>query len=141
MITAKYYQALAMRTNDGLANKRLINRLYGVSVGEDEPLENYKSYGTILNACLGLSGEVGELNDMIKKHIFHEHALDETHLIHELGDILWYITLMAEAYGVDLERVMRENIDKLKLRYPNGFDVNASQHRAQGVYKEYENND
>lgn len=57
------YQKLAMRTNDGLATDRL----------EDAILKDVDSeicMGGILNASLGLSGETGELNDMLKKWIF-----------------------------------------------------------------------
>ena len=64
------YQRLAMRTDDGLCTKRL------QSVTEI----SFMYIGGIINASLGLSGEVGELNDMIKKTIFHGHPLEIDHV-------------------------------------------------------------
>lgn len=45
----------------------------------------------LINACLGLAGEVGEFNDLIKKWQFHGHTLDINKCVKELGDTLWYI--------------------------------------------------
>lgn len=82
-----------------------------------------------LNALIGLSGEVGEVNDYFKKHLFQGHQLLVSEVIEELGDVMWYIALLCTAYGINMDRVMKENIDKLKLRYPDGFDVNKSINR------------
>lgn len=118
------YQELAMRTNDGLATERLslcINKNMSVDIAE------------VINACLGLSGEVGELNDMVKKFIFHEHPIGDVVFKKELGDILWYIALMCHAcgYGYELERIMEMNIEKLRARYPEGFSAEASINRTE----------
>lgn len=124
------YQTLAMRTNDGMATKRLLNKtLDGSSPFEDSNFE----MGDILNACLGLSGEVGELNDMVKKWVFHEKVLDVNHLKKECGDILWYIALLCESFKWDMGEVMQTNIDKLIARYPidEGFTVNRANNRAE----------
>lgn len=120
-MTGTEYQELAMRTNDGQCNVRLTVRV----------MEEANT-GDIINACLGLSGEVGELNDMIKKCIFHESTLNLAHLKKECGDILWYVALMCEACGWDLSEVMQTNIDKLRMRYPTGFDVERANHRQEG---------
>lgn len=112
---ANKYQREAMRTNDGRATERLMR----------QPIidKAILDYGGVINASLGLSGEVGELNDMIKKWIFHEKPLDEDELCKELGDILWYAAMFCESMHWDIEEVMQQNIDKLKKRYPEGFDV------------------
>ena len=89
--------------------------------------------GKMLNASLGLSGEVGELNDLIKKWIFHHEDLDIIHAKKEIGDILWYIVLMCDAFGFTLDEVMQTNVDKLKARYENkGFDYDHAQHKKEG---------
>ena len=80
-------------------------------------------------ASLGLSGEVGELNDMIKKWIFHKSDMDITHAKKELGDIMWYVACMAKSFGWSLEEIMQLNIDKLKERYPDGFDTEKANNR------------
>ena len=127
-MNGKEYQNLAMRTSDGNATNRLLNLTLSDTtengIGEDT--------GTILLACLGLSGEVGEFNDMIKKWIFHEKDLDEEHLKKELGDIMWYIAMMCHAFRWDLDEIMEMNIDKLKARYPKGFDTDRANNRKNG---------
>ena len=57
------------------------------------------------------------------------HDLDKEHLIKELGDIAWYLAEAATAFDVPLETVFQENLDKLRRRFPNGFDTQASVHR------------
>ena len=124
-MNGKEYQNLAMRTSDGNATNRLLNLTLSDTtengIGEDT--------GTILLACLGLSGEVGEFNDMIKKWIFHEKDLDEEHLKKELGDIMWYIAMMCHAFRWNLDEIMEMNINKLKARYPEGFDTDRANNR------------
>ena len=121
-MTGNEYQISASRTNDGLATKRLDFWIE----------ENRYMAGDILNACLGLSGEVGEFNDMVKKCIFHEKDFDLIHAKKELGDIMWYISQMCEAFDWDLDEIMQINIEKLKARYPDGFDVNKANNRQAG---------
>ena len=82
-----------------------------------------------LNAVLGLNGEAGEIADLYKKSLFQGHKLDITEIVKELGDVLWYIAQMATALNVPLERIAEINIEKLKIRYPNGFSVEESIHR------------
>lgn len=121
-MTANEYQKLAMRTNDGKATSRLEWAMQ-ISKVKDVSEFDGKDIGGIMNSCLGLSGEAGELNDMIKKWIFHEKPLDEDELCKELGDIIWYIAMFCESMHWDIEEVMLQNIEKLKKRYPEGFDV------------------
>lgn len=86
----------------------------------------------IFNACLGLSGEVGEFNDIIKKWIFHEVHLNIDHAKKEAGDICWYLAMLCESFGWSLDEIMQMNVDKLKARYPEGFDIERANHRAEG---------
>lgn len=112
-----------MRTNDGESSLRLVDKI-AKSGHEDYDL------GGIVMASLGLSGEVGELNDLIKKWVFHDSGMDITHAKKELGDILWYIACMAESFGWSLDEIMEMNIEKLKKRYPNGFDTVRANSRS-----------
>lgn len=120
------YVDLAMRTNDGKSITRLHDKLHDAVLTSDADI------GGILNACLGLSGEVGEFNDMIKKWIFHEKDFDEVHAMKELGDIMWYVALMCDSFGWSLDEVMEMNVDKLKARYPEGFSVQRANNRKEG---------
>lgn len=85
----------------------------------------------LLNCCLGLSGESGEFNDMIKKTMFHGHTLDKNKIAKELGDILWYLSVAADSLGFSLEEIATMNIDKLKARYPEGFSTERSINRKE----------
>lgn len=86
----------------------------------------------MLNGVLGLCGESGECADMVKKAMFQGHTLDKEHLAKELGDVAWYLAVTAFAIGYDLEAVLQMNVDKLRKRYPDGFDTERSQHREEG---------
>lgn len=83
------------------------------------------------NGLMGLNGEAGEAIDILKKHLFQGHELDTAHMAKELGDVAWYLAVSANAIGYDLETIMQMNVDKLKARYPDGFDAEHSLHRNQ----------
>ena len=65
-----------------------------------------------------------------KEHV-QGHELDTAHMAKELGDVAWYLAVSANAIGYDLETIMQMNVDKLKARYPDGFDAEHSLHRNQ----------
>ena len=92
----------------------------------------YDGYPMIINGVLGLCGEAGECADMVKKHLFQGHDLDREHLAKELGDVAWYIAVAAHSIGYDLETVLQMNVDKLRKRYPDGFDAKRSLNRQEG---------
>lgn len=80
----------------------------------------------MLLAGLGLTGEAGEIADLIKKKFFHKHEISREEFIKEIGDVLWYLAFLCNHMGIDLEEAIEVNIDKLKTRYPNGFSVEDS---------------
>ena len=84
----------------------------------------------LINGVMGLCGESGEAIDIVKKHLAQGHELDREGLIKELGDIAWYLAETAYALDVPLEEVFRRNLEKLKSRYPEGFDPERSIHRT-----------
>lgn len=104
------YQHLAMRTSNRELNKS----------------------EHLMNGVLGLCGESGEIADIVKKTYMQGHPIDLNHIAKELGDICWYIAETATAIDYDLETIMQMNIDKLKARYPEGFDAERSLHRQKG---------
>ena len=83
----------------------------------------------LINGVMGLCGESGEAIDIVKKHLAQGHELDREKLIKELGDIAWYLAETATVLDVTLEEVLTRNIEKLKKRYPEGFDTERSLHR------------
>jgi NTP pyrophosphatase (non-canonical NTP hydrolase) len=77
-----------------------------------------------LGLCgLGLSGEIGEVTDLLKKHLYHRSGkpLDTEKLKDEMGDVLWYFAVLCSTLGITIEEVMQVNIDKLNARHPHGF--------------------
>ena len=58
--------------------------------------------------------------------------LDKAHIAKELGDVAWYLAVSAQALGFDLETILQMNVEKLKARYPHGFNAGHSQHRSSG---------
>ena len=127
-MTISEYQELAMRINDGQCTNRLAQY---IADANDSP-EIYQMIGELLNGALGLTGEAGEVADLIKKHIFHGHDLTPEELVKELGDVCWYLALISHACGISIEHIMNENVEKLRKRYPDGFSVEKSLHRAEG---------
>ena len=106
-MTVNEYQKLAMTTlNPALSKKDVL-----------------------INGVMGLCGESGEAIDIVKKHLAQGHPLDREKLIKELGDIAWYLAETATALDVTLEEVLQGNIEKLRRRYPDGFDAAHSLHR------------
>ena len=103
------YQELAQRTSNKILTK-----------GEH-----------LLNGALGLCGEAGEVADSVKKAFMQGHPIDRAHIAEELGDVCWYIAEAAAAIDYDLETIMAQNIEKLRKRYPEGFDPERSIHREE----------
>ena len=105
-----------------LARKANIDRLYANEYQRLAMRTAKPECRVLSNVGLGLAGEAGEVADEIKKHL----------LVKELGDVCWYAALAATVLDVTLEEVMQTNIDKLKARYPEGFDPEKSLHRKEG---------
>ncbi len=106
-MTVNEYQQLAMTTLNPALNRKDV----------------------LINGVMGLCGEAGEAIDIVKKHLAQGHELDREKLIKELGDVAWYLAETAYALEVPLEEVLQRNIDKLKARYPEGFDKACSINR------------
>ena len=85
-----------------------------------------------LHALFGLVGEIGELHSIYQKR-YQGHTEDtEDHRKKELGDLLWFAAEYCTSQGWSLDEIARLNIDKLKSRYPTGFETERSLHRAEG---------
>lgn len=85
-------------------------------------------------AALGLTGEAGEVADIVKKVVHHRHPLDEAtraKLVKELGDVLWYIAHAANVLEISLDDIAHANVEKLRKRYPDGFSSERSINRVE----------
>ena len=90
----------------------------------------------LFTAGIGLSGEVGEFNEIIKKIMFQAKTFDSVtheHMKKELGDIMWYVTQACLALKVDLSDVIISNKEKLSERFPEKkFSVKENEERKLG---------
>lgn len=102
------YQALAARTEKPLPTQ--IDRL--------------------VHGFMGLATEVGEMGGPIKAGAIYGKPLDAENLREELGDLLWYVALVANALEADLDLVAEANIAKLRTRYPEKYTDAAALARA-----------
>lgn len=90
------------------------------------------SYNDCLNHSLhGMVGEIGEIHSMFQK-VYQGHEVSSEHLKKEVGDLLWFVAEMCSALEWEMEDVMQTNIDKLRARYPEGFEVEKSINRKDG---------
>ena len=83
----------------------------------------------ISNMIFGANGELGEVTDILKKHLYQGHKLDKQHLAEEIGDTLFYIVNLCTIYNLDVEDILQGNVDKLRKRFPEGFDAERSINR------------
>ncbi len=90
-----------------------------------------KGQQAFINYAFGLTGETGEVVDLLKKTLFHGHKLDQGKLEEELGDVLHYLSGIATLADICLERVAERNIAKLRARYPEGFEKVRSINRSE----------
>lgn len=66
---------------------------------------------------LGLAGETGEVLEIIKKHVrSRAKKIDIEHLKEELGDVLYYLTMIAARYKIELQDIMDYNYIKCEKR-------------------------
>ena len=97
-------------------------------------LGNFKN--NLVHMALGITGEAGEVADVIKKHYAYGKTLDVQHLVEEVGDIMFYLNGLLAEVDVEWSEVLELNIKKLEARYPDlrfnadhaiNRDVNAEQ--------------
>jgi len=89
--------------------------------------------GRTLHAAVGISGEAGELLDMVKKTWIYNKPLDHENLIEECGDLMFYIAAILDQHGYTIGQAADHNYAKLSKRYPQGYSDSAARDRADKV--------
>lgn len=93
----------------------------------------------ILNWALGLSGETGEVHELLKHHIYGQAPLDRMEVAKELGDVLWYLSAIATTLDLRLEDIAQLNESKLEHRYAgSGYTTtgSADRHESEKAFKD-----
>lgn len=93
----------------------------------------------LLHMAMGAVGELGELADAIKKHVFYDKPLDMEHTVEEAGDLEFYLEGLRQGlkgYGLTLGRkeIIDANMTKLSMRYHTGsFSNDQASERADKI--------
>lgn len=91
----------------------------------------------LANWGIGLGGEAGEVQELLKHHLYYGADLDRMELAKELGDVIWYLSAIATTCNMRLDDVIKLNASKLNHRYANGgFNVglNAQRHESEKAF-------
>lgn len=85
----------------------------------------------ISNMVMGITGETGEVVDILKKWMYQGHTLKLNDIEEELGDVMFYIVNLCNLLGLELQDSINNNYNKLLKRYPEGFSTERSVNREQ----------
>ena len=84
----------------------------------------YPREQAIIYPTLGLTGEAGEVANKVKKIIRDGTNKNNENLVQEIsaeiGDCLWYISVLADDIGVKLSDIANNNLEKLENRKKKG---------------------
>lgn len=107
----------------GLADAPFINT--------DVEYEEIKPRLNAYHAMLGIATESGEIIERLLHSVSIDNATGiilpeltpehKANLIEEMGDIFWYLAILADSLGITFEEIQQLNIDKLKQRFPEKF--------------------
>lgn len=72
--------------------------------------------------ALGLANEAGEAAGKVKKYLRGDYPYDslKKKLTGELGDVLWYLVVLADEFNIGLDEIMNANLEKLQDRKARG---------------------
>lgn len=83
--------------------------------------------------AMGISGEAGEVLEKWKKIVAYKDGVisddDKAELIKELGDVVWYVAVMAHSLGISFDEVMERNVQKLADRQQRNILKGAGDNR------------
>jgi NTP pyrophosphatase (non-canonical NTP hydrolase) len=83
--------------------------------------------------AMGVAGEAGEVLEKWKKIVAYNEGkisqADKDELAKELGDVVWYVAVMADSLGLSFDDIMERNVDKLKSRKARGVITGKGDNR------------
>ena len=90
----------------------------------------------IFHGIIGIITEAGELAEALGKAIETGTELDLVNIAEELGDHQWYAAADLRAMGLTFEQIHRQNIAKLRLRFPDKFTEHDANNRDLAAERE-----
>ena len=113
---------LGVRTNETHKYKRISDLDMYQQVAKQTAI--YPREQAIIYPTLGLTGEAGEVANKVKKIIRDGTNKNNENLVQEIsaeiGDCLWYISVLADDIGVKLSDIANSNLEKLENRKKKG---------------------
>lgn len=117
----KYKKYLFYSKDTGVAGQ---HRMDDIDAEDINSLTNYMRF---FHAVIGLGTEFGELLESLPSHA--RPIVDVVNVKEELGDVAWYLGTAANALEADLGNIFYQNIEKLRVRYPEKFTVESANNR------------
>lgn len=83
----------------------------------------------LIHGIIGLATEAGELLEWLYQALYIRGETALYNVGEELGDSMWYISLILGSLDLDQSRVLQVNKSKLESRYPEKFTKNLAEIR------------
>lgn len=116
--------------DQGAARRRMLKGYTGEPDGVDlTPVQ-------LNHAVVGMTGEVGEIAQLLEKWVYYGQPLDRVKIGEEIGDVLWYVAEACNALGLDLGRIMEANVAKLRVRFPERYTDQHADRNNRDLEKE-----
>lgn len=80
------------------------------------------------HALYGLASEVGEIHSIFQ-HEYQGKPVQKDKVLDECSDLCWFLCELLDTFDIDFSDVLQYNVEKLKKRYPEGFDPERSKKR------------
>ena len=97
------------------------------------PESGTRSSGALSYLGLGIAGEAGEVADKIKKVLRDSGGVFDSvvskEISKEIGDVLWYMSMILDELGLSLETAAADNIAKLRSRKERGVLAGSGDNR------------
>ena len=117
--------------------KKLLNKIFPMRIDtyqkEATKTAIYPEESKLIYPALGLCGEAGEVAEKVKK-VFRDDKgklseVKRQQIAKELGDVLWYLSALADNLDMKLSTIAKKNIEKLKDRKKRGVIKGSGDNR------------
>lgn len=95
--------------------------MMGAPINGDLQEDSFEIDPRVFHAIVGISTEATELCEAVYDNLLNKKELDIVNILEEMGDIMWYASILMDAANGDWDDVLETNIAKLKKRFPDKF--------------------